>query len=148
MTSPGASRPAVRPAWSSMLPKVTAYKTELRNFRLIGDNIAIDGWVGLGPDHHPMEYHFPHFSINVVTNMDVQGTMRPGRVWDVKARGKTYDAKELFHSLISFGQVSDRQRRPEIARVSIWWQRSTTSWAPPIRPSAASSSRCRSAPSS
>lgn len=86
-----------------------SHKTELQSFRLIGDNIAIDGWVGLGPDFHPMEYHFPHFSINVVTNMDVRGVMRPGRVWDVKARGKTYDAKDLFHSLISFGQLSERQ---------------------------------------
>jgi hypothetical protein len=103
-------KPSGRPAGLEFdVVKGQAYKTELRNFRLIGDNIAIDGWVGLGPDHHPMEYHFPHFSINVVTNVDVQGTMRPGRVWDVKARGKTYDAKELFHSLISFGQLSDRQ---------------------------------------
>lgn len=103
-------KPSGRPAGLEFdVIKGQVYKTELRNFRLIGDNIAIDGWVGLGPDNHPMEYHFPHFSINVVTNMDVQGIMRPGRVWDVKARGKTYDAKELFHSLISFGQMSDRQ---------------------------------------
>ena len=103
-------KPSGRPAGLEFdVVKGQTYKTELQNFRLIGDNIAIDGWVGLGPDHHPMEYHFPHFSINVVTNIDVQGTMRPGRVWDVKARGKTYDAKDLFHSLISFGQLSDRQ---------------------------------------
>jgi hypothetical protein len=103
-------KPSGRPAGLEFdVIKGQIYKTELRNFRLIGDNIAIDGWVGLGPDHHPVEYHFPHFSINVVTNVDVQGIMRPARVWDVKARGKTYDAKELFHSLISFGQVSDRQ---------------------------------------
>jgi hypothetical protein len=106
-------KPSGRPAGLEFdVAKGHTYKTELQNFRLIGDNIAIDGWVGLGPDHHPMEYHFPHFSINVVTNMDVQGAMRPGRVWDVKARGKTYDAKDLFHSLISFGQLSERQRQP------------------------------------
>ncbi|MFM9847264.1 MAG: AsmA-like C-terminal region-containing protein [Hyphomicrobiaceae bacterium] len=102
-------KPSGRPAGLEFdVGKGQTYKTELQNFRLIGDNIAIDGWVGLGPDHHPVEYHFPHFSINVVTNIDVHGIMRPGRVWDVKARGKTYDAKELFQSLISFGQLSDR----------------------------------------
>lgn len=107
-------KPSGRPAGLEFdVVKGQTYKAELKNFRLIGDNIAIDGWVGLGPDLHPAEYHFPHFSINVVTNMDVQGVMRPGRVWDVKARGKTFDAKDLFHSLISFGQLSDRNAQPK-----------------------------------
>jgi hypothetical protein len=106
-------KPSGRPAGLEFdVVKGQTYKTELKNFRLIGDNVAIDGWVGLGPDLHPAEYHFPHFSINVVTNMDVQGVMRPGRVWDVKARGKTFDAKDLFHSLISFGQL-DRAAQPK-----------------------------------
>ncbi len=80
---------------------------DLQNFRLTGDNIAIDGWVGLGPDHHAREYHFPSFSINVVSNIEVQGTLR-NRVWDVKARGKTYDANDLFRSLIAFDQIGEK----------------------------------------
>lgn len=83
------------------------YKTELQNFKLFGENIAIDGWVGLGPDNHAKEYHFPGFSLNVVTNLDVRGALRPGPVWDVKAQGKIYDGNELFRTLIAFGQLTD-----------------------------------------
>jgi hypothetical protein len=83
------------------------HDTELQNFKLIGDNVAIDGWVGLGPDHRAREFYFPGFSLNIVTNIEVHGVLRPGRVWEVKAHGKTYDANELFRSLIAFGRFAE-----------------------------------------
>jgi len=103
-------KPTGRPATLQFdAVKGQQHKTELRNFRLLGENIAIDGWVGLGPDNHAKEYHFPGFSLNVVTNLDVRGVLRPGRVWDVKAQGKVYDGNELFRTLITFGQLTDSQ---------------------------------------
>ena len=77
---------------------------ELQNFKVSGENIAVDGWVAIGPDNKPREYYFPEFSLNVVTNLEVQGTLRPDRVWDVKAHGKTFDARDLFRSFFAFGQ--------------------------------------------
>ncbi len=77
---------------------------ELQNFRITGQNIAIEGSVGLGPDAKIREYSFPEFSLNVVTNLAVRGRLRqPERVWDVVARGKTFDAQELFRSFFTFG---------------------------------------------
>ena len=102
-------KPPGRPATLQFdAAKGRQHKTELQNFRLIGENIAIDGWVGLGPDNHAREYHFPGFSLNVVTNLDVKGTLRSGSVWEVKAQGKAYDGNELFRTLIAFGQLTDK----------------------------------------
>ncbi len=75
---------------------------ELQNFKVSGENIAIDGWIGIGPDNKAREYYFPDFSLNVVTNLQVQGTLRPDRVWEVKAEGKTFDGRDLFRSLFAF----------------------------------------------
>jgi hypothetical protein len=88
--------------------KGRAQKVELQNFKLLGEGVAIEGSVGLGSDLHADQYHFPGFSLNVVSNLDVQGVLRPGRVWDVKAVGKVYDANELFRTLIAFGQLSEK----------------------------------------
>ena len=76
---------------------------ELQNFKLVGENVAIEGWVGVGPDNKAREYNFPEFSINVITNLAVRGKLRPDRVWEVVARGKTYDARDLFRSFYHFG---------------------------------------------
>lgn len=80
-----------------------AKSLELQNFKLVGEKVAIDGWVGIGPDSKAREYYFPEFSINVVTNLSVRGKLRPDRVWEVSARGKTYDARDLFRSFYQFG---------------------------------------------
>lgn len=74
----------------------------LRNFRLVGENVAMDGWVAMGPDHRPTEFLFPQFSLNTASNLHVQGTFRADRVWDIKARGATYDGNDIFRSLLSF----------------------------------------------
>ena len=39
------------------------------NVQLVGDNVAIEGWMGVGPDHRVREYRFPNFSINVITSL-------------------------------------------------------------------------------
>lgn len=90
--------------------KGAAAKTlELQNFKLVGENIGIDGWVGIGPDNRAREYVFPEFTLNVVTNLSVRGHLRndaQGRVWVVSARGKTFDARDLFRSFYSFTEPS------------------------------------------
>lgn len=72
---------------------------ELREFKVAGDNIAIDGTVTLGTDGQPVAYRFPGFSLNVVSNLEVEGIRRADKVWDVKARGKTFDGSAIMRSL-------------------------------------------------
>ncbi len=72
---------------------------ELQDFKLSGDSIAIDGTVSLGPDGQPIAYRFPGFSLNVVSNLEVEGVRRSDKVWDVKARGKTFDGGAIMRSL-------------------------------------------------
>ena len=74
------------------------YPTELHNVRLVGDNVAIEGWMGIGADNKLKEFRFPNFSLNVVTSLETYGKVRTDGVWDVTAKGPTYDGRDLFRS--------------------------------------------------
>lgn len=86
---------------------------ELQNFKVAGENIAVDGWVALGPDNKAREYYFPDFSLNVVTNLEVQGTLRADRMWEVRVRGKTFDGRDLFRSFFAFADAAPKPARPD-----------------------------------
>jgi hypothetical protein len=88
--------------------KGTTYPTELRNVRLEGDNIAIEGWMGIGADQKVREFNFPQFSLNVITSLETRGRLRPDNVWEVTAKGSRYDARDLFQSFFDAGV----QRKP------------------------------------
>ena len=74
--SPGASPPGRAATSSATSSKGKTYKTELQNFKVAGDDIAIEGWAAIGADNRLREFYFPDFSLNVVTRMEVQGTLR------------------------------------------------------------------------
>lgn len=79
---------------------------ELQNFRLDGENIAVDGWVSLGPDGKARSFLFPEFVLNVISSLEVQGTLRPDRVWEVKARAKTpFDAGDVFRAMLALDRA-------------------------------------------
>ncbi|MDX2155474.1 MAG: AsmA-like C-terminal region-containing protein [Hyphomicrobiaceae bacterium] len=85
---------------------------ELQNFKIAGDTITVDGLVQIGPDNKVQAYRFPGFSLNVVSNLEVEGRRRD-QVWEVKARGKTFDATSLLRTHLTFGQGGRRtQARP------------------------------------
>lgn len=77
------------------------HKTELQNFRLAGENIAIEGWIGIGAEGKMKEFYFPEFALNVVSQMEVQGTRAGDGIWTIKASGKTFDGRDFFRSLFS-----------------------------------------------
>ncbi len=81
--------------------------TELQNFRIIGDDIAIDGWISLGADNWPNAFYFPDFSFNVITDLEVRGKLRADDVWEVRAEGPAYDGRQFFRSMFSAGQLAD-----------------------------------------
>ncbi|MBO0765032.1 MAG: AsmA-like C-terminal domain-containing protein [Hyphomicrobiaceae bacterium] len=78
--------------------KGTAYPIELQNVRLDGENVAVAGWMGMGPDLHVKEYRYPQFSLDVVSNFEAHGKLRSDNVWEVNAKGPTYDGRDLFKS--------------------------------------------------
>jgi hypothetical protein len=82
-----------------------AYPLELHNVRMVGENVAIEGWMGIGADNKAKEFRFPNFSLNVVTSLVTQGKVRPDGVWDVTAKGPTFDGRELFRSFFDVAQV-------------------------------------------
>lgn len=85
-------------------------KTELRNFKVAGDDIAIEGAVIIDADNRMREFSFPDFSVNVVTRMEVQGKLGNDDVWKVKVRGTTFDGRDFFRSLFSLGQLTEKPR--------------------------------------
>jgi AsmA-like protein/uncharacterized protein DUF3971 len=90
------------------------YPVELLNVQLVGDNVAIEGWMGVGPDHRVREYRFPNFSINVITSLQAHGKMRADGIWEVTAKGPRYDGRDLFQSFFDVvgGFERDGRVRP------------------------------------
>ena len=90
------------------LAKGTVYPTELRNVKLVGDNVAIAGWMGAEADFRIKEFRFPQFSVNVVTNLEAHGRLRADNVWEVTAKGPIYDGKDLFQSFFDINLASGK----------------------------------------
>src|SRR5262249_50759884 len=96
-----------------------AHKIELQNFKVAGDDVAIEGWAAIGADNRLREFYFPDFSLNVITRMEVQGALGPDNVWKVKAHGPSFDGRDFFHSLFSLGQLADQRPKPNKPRDGI-----------------------------
>jgi hypothetical protein len=92
--------------------KGTGYPIELRNVRLDGENIAVAGWMGMGQDLRIREYRFPQFSLDVVSNFEAHGKLRPDNVWEVTAKGPTYDGRDLFKSFFFVPAEKQDKDRP------------------------------------
>lgn len=90
------------------IAKGKTHKTELQNFKVAGDDIAIEGWIAISADNRMREFFFPDFSLNVVTRMEVQGTLGKDDVWKVRAKGPTLDGRDFFRSLFSLGQLGEK----------------------------------------
>lgn len=89
------------------LVKGAKYPFELHNVRLEGENVAVAGWMGAGQDLRLKEFRLPQFSLNVVSNFETQGKLRPDNVWEVTAKGATYDGRDLFRSF--FVPLAEKQ---------------------------------------
>lgn len=101
------------------IAKGKTYKTELQNFKVAGDDIAIEGWGALDAENRLREFYFPDFSLNVVSRMELQGTLGNDDVWKVKVRGPTFDGRDFFRSLFSLGQLAENAPKPKNPREGI-----------------------------
>lgn len=84
-----------------------ALPIELRNVKLVGENVALEGAIGVGADHKVREFRFPTFSLNVVTSLEVSGRLRSDGIWDVTAKGPTFDGRDLFRSFFDVASHAD-----------------------------------------
>lgn len=87
-------------------------KTQLRNFRVVGDTIALDGWMTMDEKREVSEFSFPNFSVNVVSRLQVSGKINAQRVWKIAVKGSTFDAKDLFRSLLALGNTTETKIKP------------------------------------
>ena len=53
--------------------------TELQNFKVISDDIAAEGSIGVGADNKIKEFEFPNFTLNVVSSLDMRGRTGQGQ---------------------------------------------------------------------
>ena len=77
--------------------------TELQNFKVISDDIAAEGSIGVGADNKIKEFEFPNFTLNVVSSLDMQGVRGKDNIWSIKIKGSNYDGRSFFRSLFNVG---------------------------------------------
>jgi hypothetical protein len=90
------------------LVKGAAHPNELRNVRLVGQDIAVAGWIGAGADLRVKEFRFPQFNLNVVSVFETHGKLRTDNVWEVVAKGPTFEGKNLFQSFFDVEVAPDK----------------------------------------
>ena len=105
-------KPRGRPATFEFdFAKGAVHPVELRNVKLVGDNVAVAGWMGAGADLRIKEFRFPQFSLNVVTTFETHGKLRADNIWEVSAKGPTYDGKDLFQSFFDINVAPDKSAK-------------------------------------
>lgn len=79
----------------------------LDNLKILGDDINIDGSMSLDPGQHLKSFYFSDFSFDLITHVEISGTVKDGNVLEVETHGPSYDGKQFFQSLFSAGQLAE-----------------------------------------
>jgi hypothetical protein len=83
---------------------------DLANLRIMGDEIAIQGSVALGPDHQLKGFHLSDLSVNRFTHVEITAAVRDDGVLEIRAQGPSFDGREFFQSLFSPGQFVEASK--------------------------------------
>jgi len=87
--------------------------TDLKNLKIVGDDIAVYGDVSLNSEQHLKSFYFSDFSVNLLTHIEITAKVRDDQVLEILAEGPSYDGKQFFRSLFSAGQlVEDGSAEP------------------------------------
>ncbi|MEQ1577450.1 MAG: DUF3971 domain-containing protein, partial [Hyphomicrobium sp.] len=90
-------KPAGRAAFAQFdVAKGKSDSIELQNFKVAGDNVAIEGWLSVDESNEVREFYFPDFSLNVVSRIEVRGKLTPAKIWKINAKGATFDGRDMF----------------------------------------------------
>lgn len=89
------------------------YKVELQNLKITGDDLAMQGWAGISADNKLREIGLDELTLNVVSKLEVKAVLKSdgadkAGLWQVKVKGRTFDGRDLFRSLISVGGPPER----------------------------------------
>jgi hypothetical protein len=84
----------------------------LRNFNVTGDDLAVRGELTLNDKRQPIAFNFPTVSLNLQTQLELDGELTPANVWRVHASGAAYDGRQFFRALFSAGQLTEDQPQP------------------------------------
>ena len=87
-------------------------RTELQNFRIVGEDISMSGSLVLDGRNKVREFSFPELSLHVVSRLQLSGFVRNDNVWDVTVRGQTLDGRDFFQSLFSVSQLRSKPLPP------------------------------------
>jgi hypothetical protein len=79
---------------------------DLKNLKLVGDDIAVDGEIALDTNQHLKSFHFADFSVSPLTHVEITAQVRDDQVLEIKAEGPSYDGKQFFRSLFSAGELA------------------------------------------
>ena len=83
-------------------------RLDLNNVKLSGDTIAAEGSIVIGADNKPKEFSFREFTINTISRLEVYGTMKAGNIWDIRAKGIRFDARDVFREMFNVGATTKR----------------------------------------
>jgi hypothetical protein len=104
----GWTKPPGRPATMQFdVARAEDGSTDLKNFKILGDDIAIDGSISLSPEQHLKSFYFSDFSFDNLTHVEITATVGEGDVLVIDAHGPSYDGKQFFQSLFSAGQLAE-----------------------------------------
>ena len=96
------------------IAKGKTHKTELQNFKVAGDDIAIEGWAAIDADNRMREFYFPDFSLNVVSRLEVQGTL--GKRRHLEGEGARADLRRARLLPLAVLARPARRERAQAAR--------------------------------
>ena len=106
-------KPAGRAAFAQFdVAKGKANAIELQNFKVAGENVAIEGWLSIDETNDVREFYFPDFSLNVVSRVEVRGKLSPAKIWKITASGATFDGRDMFSALVSINASDADRIRP------------------------------------
>lgn len=88
-------------------------RVELKNFKIAGDDIAVEGRAFLDPDNEMREFSFPRFSLGLISRVELTGRQNTSdKIWQIAAKGPSFDGRSFFDSLFSLGKVGDSSIKP------------------------------------
>jgi AsmA-like C-terminal region/Protein of unknown function len=88
--------------------------TDLDNFKIVGDEIAVYGEIALDAERHLKNFYFSDFSVNPQTHVEIKAQVRDDQVLEIHAEGPSFDGRQFFQSLFSAGQlVEDGSADPD-----------------------------------
>jgi hypothetical protein len=91
----------------------------LKDFKVAGADLAINGEVNVNAKRGVYAFRFPHFALNLVSQLDASGKLSSKGVWNVKVKGRNFDGRDFYRSLFSVGAPDDQGQRKKVVEADL-----------------------------